>query len=422
MRKYINVDYFLVFFLIALSTIPFFKKSVLGMVIILILLGLKYKKLAIKPRTLMVISIVSVLEIFHFVYYPNYEFFVLRDQILYFVIAGLIIYHLKLRFLPIYNNIIYLFTIISFPIFLTYYVSKDLVVAFSRLFSPFFLTIEQSAFNQYERISPIFFTFDGNFLNLGRNNGPFWEPTVFATMLIIAQIFNFLLTKTLFNKRGIIFTIAILTTFSTTGYLAYILLLTCYVVISKKIKFEFKLVLAISLVLASLLFFTRLGFLESKIKSEIQNVQVDMTEKGGDSRLASAILDIQEIKNDIIAILFGKGSSKGSRTVYKNSSILVLRNCGDTALIVQWGLPFFIFYFALIFISFRKLGDFFKVHSLMFSISCTLIIFICGFSETFFDLPFFHAFIFFGLLNQRLLLQAYKSRSNAQNLHLNTNL
>jgi len=72
-----------------------------------------------------------------------------------------------------------------------------------------------------------------------------------------------------------------------------------------------------------------------------------------------------------------------------------LRNCGDTALLVEWGIFFFVLYFGLMYYSFRSLVRLYgapKYYPAMF-----LIVFlICGFSEVIFDQAFFHIFLFFG--------------------------
>lgn len=392
-----KIDYFLIFLLIGISTIPFCKKTSLCLLLIIFILFYVRRKIVIPKHFILFLFFIFFLEIFHYLLLPRYEFAVLRDQIIYFVIAGLSVFYLKDKFLFIYIKTLYFFTCLSFVVFLTYQISKSMVVSFSKMFSPFFLTIEKSALYEYERISPIFYNFDGNFLELGRNNGPFWEPTVFATMLIIAQIFNLILSKYLFNKQGVIFSLGILSTFSTTGYITYSLFVFLYLIYSKNIARTKKIIFISITTFMFLMFFSSLSFLEGKINNEINNVSSDISDKGGDSRMASAVLDLYEIQNDPLTLIFGKGNSKFYRVnVVKDASLVVLRNCGDTALIVQWGIPFFILYFLMFFYSFKRICKKYNFDTKIFPFFFCIVFLILGFSEVFFELPFFHCFLFLG--------------------------
>lgn len=391
-----KLDFFLVFLLIGISTIPFLKKTSFALLLIMIVLFYLRSKIKYTSQFVFFILIIILLEIFHFILLPRYEVSVVRDQVLYFIISGLTVFYLKDKFLYIYIKIIYFFTCLSFVFFLGYYISKDLLVTFSKVFAPYFLTIEHSAFYEYERISPVFYNFDGNLLHLGRNNGPFWEPTVFATMLIIAQIFNLIINKNLFNKKGIIFSLGLFSTFSTTGYVTYSIFIFIYLIFSKRINKVMKMIFISLTTLLSILFFSNLTFLESKINNEISSVSEDISERGGDSRIASALLDWYEIKDDNLTLIFGKGSSKFYRVKVKDSDIVVMRNCGDTALIVQWGIPFFILYFALILYSFKKICLKYNLSNVIYPYLFSFFFLILGFSEVFFELPFFHCFLFLG--------------------------
>ena len=58
-----------------------------------------------------------------------------------------------------------------------------------------------------------------------RNSGFLWEPGAFGCFLILASLFNFFKNKFTFDRTSVILIIGILTTFSTTNYLALIILL-----------------------------------------------------------------------------------------------------------------------------------------------------------------------------------------------------
>lgn len=58
-----------------------------------------------------------------------------------------------------------------------------------------------------------------------RNSGFVWEPGAFGCFLIIAILFNFFRNKFKFDKKAIILIIGLITTFSTTDYIAFLLML-----------------------------------------------------------------------------------------------------------------------------------------------------------------------------------------------------
>jgi len=392
----LRVKSFLVFLLIAISTLPFFKQN-FGTYLLLGSVVFTLKELRIHTEILFFVFAAFAIEIFHNFYFDVYDIAVTRQSMIIIISAIFLIYYIKLDFLPIYINILYYFSLISFVFFALYYADSNLVGQFAKAIPSTFIKTTVNYGAEVNQINPIFYNFDSNFLELGRNNGPFWEPTVFATMLVIAQIFNLLLNKTLFNKKGIVFTIALLTTFSTTGFMAYFLLIIFYFLLSNKIRTFTKVIALTAFIALSVGLFTALPFLSDKIDNEIEKTDQEMDKYGGDSRLASAIMDLKEMSEKTTYVLFGKGHGP-DRIAGPDKD--VLRNCGDTGLLIEWGLLFTIIYLGFLFYSFLELAKFFNVHW-AFSIAFTIIILVFGFSEAYFNLPLFYCFLFFGFIIKR---------------------
>ena len=395
-KSEINKKYLLVFLLIALATFPFFKGAV-GFYLMLVVLLFNFAKLKFKTEALLFLGLVTGLEIYHNIAFKNYDILATKTLIYYFVVSILVIYYVKLDILNIYIKILYYFTLISFPFFILYYLDRGLAGSFMDSVPSVFVSLKKVYGDNIKQVNPIFYNFDYNYLN-GRNNGPFWEPAVFAIMLIIAQIFNYLTSKSLFNKVGIVFTIGLITTLSTTGYFAYAILIVGSVMVSKKINTVFKIILMGSLLFVSFSLFNNVSFLSKKINAEIDRLDYDVNSYGGNSRIGSAVLDIAEVSQENIYMLLGKGSSKNSRIGGSDKD--VLRNCGDTAVVVEWGIPFALLYLGLLYFSFYHLCGLFQV-SKFFSLIFTAIFLILGFSEVIFDLPFFHCFLFMGFIVKR---------------------
>lgn len=72
------------------------------------------------------------------------------------------------------------------------------------------------------------YTSEKGLWGLMRNCGFCWEPGLFASFIVIGMVFNILIYKNLYNRRFLILTAALFTTFSTTGYVAFIILLGLY--------------------------------------------------------------------------------------------------------------------------------------------------------------------------------------------------
>ncbi len=116
----------LTFLLVAVSTIPIFKQSFASY---LLLLGglITIGKLRINTGALLFLLLAIILELFHNFYFDKYDINATRQVILTFIATLLIIYYVKLALLPIYINILYYFSLISFPFFLLRYADGALM-------------------------------------------------------------------------------------------------------------------------------------------------------------------------------------------------------------------------------------------------------------------------------------------------------
>ena len=392
----INIKGILVFLLVGTSTMPIFKQS-FGIYLLLGSMIFAFKGLRITKEALWFLLFTFAIELYHNFYFDTYDIGATRQAMYGLFAAIVLIYYLRLDFVPLFVNLLYYFALISFPIFLLWYADSNLVNQLAHAIPSVFVKTSEKYGETMEQINPFIYNFDGNFLELGRNNGPFWEPTVFATMLMIAQFFNLLLTKKLFNKKGIVFSIAILTTFSTTGFMAYFLLIVFYFLLSDRIRTFTKVIMVTGSVAVSVLLFTSLPFLSEKIDNEIEKTDHEIDKFGGDSRLASAMLDMQEISEKPEYIILGKGLSS-DRIAGPDKD--VLRNCGDTGLLISWGAIYFVIYLGLLFYSFLEMTRHYGI-SWIFAAVFTAIILIFGFSEVYFNLPFFYVFLFIGFIIRR---------------------
>lgn len=401
-----SLNYLLVFLLIGVSTIPIFRTSI-GLYSVFGLCLFVWKKALSFSLSLLFLVLLIIIEIFHYCYfYPGYNFVDIRQQVFAFLVALIIVVQLKYKFIPVYIKIMYVITIISLIVYSVFLISSSLIDQFVSSMPDFFRLKYMTYGVSFTLVNPVFFCFGSHLFENFRNNGPFWEPTVFAGMLITGLIFNYLQFKTFLNKYGIIFIIGMLTTFSTTGYIALFILIFSIFILSQRIKLIIKISATISLIVLGLYIYNSLPFLSDKITSEYESVQDDAYNQGGNSRMASAYLDWEEITEKPIYFILGKGINLTNRIKGKDKN--VLRNNGLTGLLVEEGIIFFVIYIFLLWFTFYWLCKKYRI-SVFFSFFFTLILLELSFSEIFFDLSFFESFTFLGLV----LFEANKKKINA---------
>ena len=217
-----------------------------------------------------------------------------------------------------------------------------------------------------------------------RNSGMFWEPGAFQGYLIMVPLLfidNLALLWRRYRKHCLVLLAALLSTFSTTGYIAFAVILFYYVAMKLKSKFA-RILLVPVLFLALLYAYTSLDFLGEKIDKQIEratsgNVTVD--------RLGSAILDWHYIKKNPIT---GNGLADITRyedhLMYKE--LIGGFSNGFTDVVAKFGIIFIIVYFVLIYknLPFRPMDKLF--------FCCMIVLLLQG--EYFMDYPLFAALPF----------------------------
>jgi hypothetical protein len=182
-----------------------------------------------------------------------------------------------------------------------------------------------------------------------RNSGFMWEPGAFAAYLSLAIYFHVITTNFKLDRVLIVLTLALLTTFSSMGYIALSALIILYVIR----KHSNHIVLFVPVLVIALIFIFKLDFMTSKLETEYNNVEhvtdnafssnVINNERVSLGRMASLQLDFQDfLKYPIIGI----GGEHEART--KSNYVLLNRTNGWGFFIVTFGsLGIFLFFFNL---------------------------------------------------------------------------
>ena len=235
-------------------------------------------------------------------------------------------------------------------------------------------------------------------MNSLRNSGMFWEPGAFqgyltlTFMLFIDSIDQ--LWKT-YRKQTIVIIAALISTFSTTGYIAFALIIIYYIVF--KFRNKIAKILLVPIIVSGIFYlYNNLDFLGTKINKQIEQIE---TYEITVDRLGSAILDWHYIKKHPI---IGNGLMNDTRyedhLMYR--SLISGFSNGFTDIIAKFGIIYILFYFLTIY----KNLPFDKKDRLFF---CFMIAILLQ-GEYFLDYPLFAALPFM-LINKKDILIKYKS-------------
>jgi len=209
-------------------------------------------------------------------------------------------------------------------------------------------------------------------------------------MLNLALVYNVLHERKFVSKKNIVFIIAIITTFSTSGYIALFFIATSYFLLISKRKIKYALIPA--MLFLSYQAYTQLYFLQDKVTSQFES-QVENNSPTG--RFGSAMLDIQDI---LKYPLSGRGLTKATRFdevdywFGDTAPRPILNSVTDT--IVKYGIIGFAIYLYFL-ISSIKL--YLKIHEIRPKATYMILgtLFIIAFSQPIILTPVFLSLIYF---------------------------
>lgn len=175
-----------------------------------------------------------------------------------------------------------------------------------------------------------------------RNSGFMWEPGAFSYILILMISFNLIKSNVNFRDRKfIIYSIALLTTFSTSGYIAYFVIILTAII--SKYKSVFVYVVAFFLIVGALIIYQNVDFLGSKIDGYFGSYERDYTNFVTEGFNAAKLDRFLFFKYQLIEVLnypFGYG-------VFRPTDIESMWNFvgvnGLSDLLFTFGFPVFIF-------------------------------------------------------------------------------
>ncbi len=276
-------------------------------------------------------------------------------------------------------NQIYFFSIISLIITFLIFINPSLADFIYSNITPIF---DKITLFQPNRQHFIIYTMElGYKVEIPRNSGPFWEPGGFSVFLFIALTFNLIRDKKFFNKKNTIFLIALLTTQSTTAYLAFFIFVCIYILISYRSIYSF--IMMPVLIFLFLNLYTNLNFMEEKVDKMYKESQKAGTEKVY-SRIVSGKINMENFYSSPI---FGIGR------FFQVADDQNTGNNGTTLLLAEFGAVGFGYYFLMMFLSYRKYCRRYNFNS-YFPLAIIAGLLVLGYSQGIFQKPFFMALCF----------------------------
>ncbi len=244
---------------------------------------------------------------------------------------------------------------------------------------------------------------------LCRNSGCAWEPGLFSVMLCISLFFNLSRNRGIKCDRNLlILLVALITTFSTTGYVVAMLLFACYYIFSKKMSFVRKL-LYVSVFIWVSIYIYKLPFMSDKIATSsdkenftIESGVLEWHERTDQTytvdRFEGLYLDWLNLKHYPV---LGYGLQREKSYVYKTISPYVKTSNGLVKPLAQFGLLLGLLFLLLTYKSCRKLSyDYsFEVPWILF-----MVIVVGSISYMFDSTPIMRAIELYALYNMKTIV------------------
>jgi len=293
-------------------------------------------------------------------------------------------------FIKIFINIMVFLSIASLILFLPLLIKPDLVYAYIGAFPLHYEFLSETYGIEVTQHSFIFLNFPPDIFERIRNAGPFWEPGVWGGYLVIAFMLNTIWKNSIFNFSGLVLLLATASTFSTTAYISLLFFTGLYYII--KIKNTLLILFfLVTFMIGFFVVYNKIEFLGKKISQELTEVTFDANYQGGNSRMASAYLDLNEMKDNVFYIFAGRGVHPNTRVSTKDKN--VQRNNGLTDMLSIWGLPLFLAFFYFMQKSITAVSRYYREAAII-SYLFVFTIMSISFSEVYFQYGFVWSLIF----------------------------
>lgn len=254
------------------------------------------------------------------------------------VFGATVMWYLKERFRDIYLYVMYFFSCISLVCFL---------LEIAGIYIPDLFPTQPSRHSVLVYNSLIF--------DEHRNSGPFWEPGAFACYLILVPLLyvdnlrDFVHSQ---RKEIFILFVALITTFSTTGYICLAVIVVYYLIVHAKNQYYAYFIYLPLLLFSMYVIYDNLPFLGEKIETQVDETKV-MEGNFSNTRMGSLEFDEHYIKKHPFC-----GNGLIEKTRYADHKELwglhLGHGNGFSNFIAQMGIPAMFMYLLMVYKVFFK--------------------------------------------------------------------
>ncbi len=224
-------DYLIMFFLLGVSGIPYFSSNqpfVILFALGLVGLFLNSKFHSIDNEFIYVLIAIFACIFFQALIFSFFKGITVLGLVLRILTGYLAVKLLGEQFINYFIRVMVFFGIISLLIFIPIFIKPDFLDTLVNL-TPSFMSYQYELWGfMVDRKTLVVY----NLLQEAdrvRNNGPFWEPGAYGGYLMIAYMFNTIRENRLLSPINWLFILCIISTQSTTAYLALFLFIVCYI-------------------------------------------------------------------------------------------------------------------------------------------------------------------------------------------------
>jgi hypothetical protein len=410
-------EFFLMFLLLAVSGNPFFTQNLPVIVSLCAVIPIYYVyKNSHKPllyRTLFIFLFFMGYEVLHALLFRlDYSATIIK-LFLVLLLSYTIVNMLRERFIKVFIYTMYIISIVSFVFTILCYIPGINRALYNLAIDLFPL---EKDFKDYMTPTLIVYTFlpeffDGRF-TYARNAAIFWESGAFAVYLNMVLYVHYMTKKVenfkdLVDAKSLVFIIALLSTASTMGFFAMILVLAFFTL---QFRSNYKYIVMVLVFISAYIAFGSFDFLGDKVQAQLAVSEKD------NNRFGSALMDVEDIMEKPVF-----GWSRRIEVLFKTNvyNAKSHRPNGLTNFIRSYGLLYTTVYFCLVYASFKQIARFHgrgkPKRMAMFGI---LLLWTVSFSELIFDAAFLKSLLFLYLVYLPVQVAPIKARFKERALKL----
>ena len=238
-----------------------------------------------------------------------------------------------------YEQFLYKLALISTIFYILSLFFPSMFNSLTSVFRPFTADIFYQKESQKYYFYAFFFTYmgNGNF----RNSGFMWEPGAYAMILNILIAYNICRQGFQLNRHIKVYTIILLTTFSTAGYLAFFIILLLFLLKGQNIYIKALILICTAFSIGWLM---NADFLLPKIEEFISSAQKGIVHHQGYRKLyeANRILSFKLLTDKFLMFPIGWGCVQDTTSYMALKHIVTVNGLGNT--LVTWGIFAFSFF------------------------------------------------------------------------------